>query len=242
MNNKLADFLKHTRLKKLILDGDNYPDELVCKEYIDYGSMDKSTRKREVVEGTLLTGCKVLEKLGVKYWIGQGTLLGFYRDNNFLPNDIDLDINAYTDKEIYRIIKELPFIPLYVTTCGGHYMQFAFLDRESDVIFDINFFYDRDDMLYNRNYFGWFRLPKSQIDNLKPFQFNGNEYPAPDPEWYCRYWYGENWRLPKKYSADWTIDYRKDCKGFVYLGEKNIKYIKYFEQPASENSMTLEKK
>jgi hypothetical protein len=234
MNLKEANIFTPINWKRLILDRGNYPDELVCKEFIDYESVDKSARKREAVEKTLFVGCKILEELGVKYWIGQGTLLGFHRDNDFLPNDIDLDINAYTDKGIYWIIKKLPFEPLYVTSCRGHYMQFAFLDRESDVIFDINFFYDKDDMLYNRNYFGWFRLPKSIIDDLKLFNFNGNEYPAPDPDWYCRYWYGDNWRQPKKYGVDWSIEYRKDCKGFVYTGAKNIKYSQYFKQQTGE--------
>ncbi len=232
MNLTLRNILKPSEWKKRFssLTEAKYPDELLCKEFIEYDAIDKSPRKRDDVERTLRAGCEVLEGLGVKYWLDRGTLLGLYRDNDFLPGDIDIDVSVYSDKDIYRIIQKLPFDVLYVTSNRGYYMQYAFLDRETNVIFDIAFYHDKDGKLFNRNYFGYFWLPSEEINNLRTIRFCGKEYPVPDPDWYCRYWYGENWRQPKTYGKDWTIAYREDCQGFVYKGAQNIKNLKYFKK------------
>lgn len=232
MNLSPKNILKPSAWKKLFssLTEKKYPDELLCKEFIEYDAIDKSPRKREDVEKTLRRGCEALEELGVKYWLGRGSLLGFHRDNNFLPGDIDIDISVYSDKDIYRIIQKLPFDTLFVASNRGRYMQYAFLDRETDVIFDLWFFHDKDGKLYNRNLFGYFWLPSERIDNLETYSFQGKEYPVPNPDWYCRYWYGENWRQPKTYGKDWTIEYRKDCQGFDYRGAQNVTYLNYFKK------------
>lgn len=220
------------KIIKFIKRAKNYfsTDELLCIEYIEYNSIDKNRRRREDLEKTMMKGCAILQEIGVKYWIGRGTLLGLHRDKDFLPNDIDIDIDVYSDREIYKIIRKMPFDALYVTSTIESYMQFAFLDRETNVIFDIWFYHDRDGKLVNRNCFGQFWLPSEKIENLESMSFNGHEYPAPNPDWYCRYWYGENWRLPKKYGKDWTIEYRKDCKGFTYTGLTNVRELLYYKE------------
>jgi hypothetical protein len=212
-------------------------DELLCREYIEYSLIDKSKRPRECLVRTMLKGCLVLEEVGVKYWIGRGSLLGFHRDNDFLPKDIDIDISVYTDKDVYKIIQKMPFDALFVTNCRGRYMQLAFLDNETNVIFDIWFYHDSDIKIYNRNFFGYFWLPKNKIDNLTAFNFEGKDYPVPDPEWFCSFWYGDNWRTPKEYkTSDWTIPYREDCKGFLYYGIKNVKEVLYYPQAINKNN------
>ncbi|OGT07449.1 MAG: hypothetical protein A2103_04230 [Gammaproteobacteria bacterium GWF2_41_13] len=208
-------------------------DELLCREYIEYALIDKSKRPRENLIKTMSKGCGVLEEIGVKYWLGRGTLLGFYRDNDFLPNDIDIDIDVYTDKDIYKIIQKMPFEVLFVTNCRGHYMQLAFFDRETNIIFDIFFYFESGDKWYNRNCFGYFWLPSNQFDKLGIMNFDGRNYPVPlDSEWYCRFWYGEDWKTPKKQSADWTIEYRNNCKGFIFEGVKNVTDLCYYRDDA----------
>ena len=41
--------------------------------------------------------CEFLEKYDIKYWISAGTLLGIYRDNDFLKDDTDIDIEITSD-------------------------------------------------------------------------------------------------------------------------------------------------
>jgi hypothetical protein len=204
-------------------------DQLLCREYIDYELLDKGKRKWEDLVKTMVKGCSVLEQIGVKYWIGRGSLLGFHRDDNFLPSDIDIDIDVYSDRDVYKIIKIMPFDILLVTSNRGQYMQLSFLDSDTNVIFDIWFYHERDGRLYNRNFFGSFWLPSERFNEFESIQFNDREYPVPNPDWYCQYWYGDNWRIPKKYGKDWTIDYRKDCKAFVYTGAKNLRSIQYYK-------------
>lgn len=222
---KLKRFKKVFRVNDF---GNISKDEILCRQYIELRSIDKSGRRREDLVKTLLKGCIVLDEIGVKYWLGSGTLLGFHRDNDFLPNDIDIDISVYTDKDVYKIIRNMPFDILLVNSCRGRYMQLAFFDNETKVIFDIWFFYDHGRKLYNRNYYGYFWLPSNQFKKMTTINFDGRAYPIPDPEWYCRFWYGENWKRPKKYGEDWTVDYRRNCKGFIYKGAKNIKHIDYY--------------
>jgi hypothetical protein len=213
--------------KRLNLNG---PDELLCKEYIEYDSLDKTRRKREDLIQTMVRGCSVLEEIGVKYWLGRGSVLGFHRDNDFLPNDIDIDIDVYSDKDIYSIIHKMPFDVLFVTSSRGRYMQLSLLDRPTGTIFDIWFYHDQDGKLMNRNYFGYFWLPAEKCDQLQMMDLYGRQYPVPDPEWYCNFWYGMNWRIPKAYGKDWSIAYRKDCKGFIYTGIKNVEYLHYYNE------------
>lgn len=227
---RLIRKISNIRYKNISKDiGNISRDDLLCREYIEYEGLNKKERPKESLIKTLSEGCKILEKLDVKYWIGRGSLLGFHRDNDFLPNDIDIDIDIYSDKDVYKIIQAIPYDALFVTNCRGRYMQLAFLDRETEVIFDVWFYYDKGKKLYNRNYFGYFWLPSDLLYKLEKFHFEDQDYPIPPPEWYCSFWYGENWKKPKGYGTDWTVEYRKDCKGFIYKGAKNITDLLYYK-------------
>ncbi len=207
---------------------DNH-DILYSNEYINYGLVDKSPRHRNALSKTMKTGCKVLDELGVKYWLGRGSVLGFHRENGFLPNDIDIDIDLVGDKDIYRIFQKLPFELLLVTICNGRHQQCAFIDPETNVIFDIWMYHGNDSgVMINRNYYGYFWLPEILQDNLATYCLEGRNYIIPNPEWYCDFWYGENWRTPKSYGDDWSIDYRNDCKGFTYTGLTNLVVTNYY--------------
>lgn len=230
--NKAVKYIKSI-IKKIIFkksQDEEITDELFSRDYIDLDSMDNKDFSQQDLEKTMLKGCKVLEELGVKSWVGRGTLLGFYRDNKFLPKDKDIDIDVYTDKEVYKIIKNMPFEEIVLATIhGGRYMQLAFLDKETDVIFDIWFYHEKDKKIINRNYYGHFWLPVEKLEKLTTIVFNGHKYFIPDPDWYCEFWYGKDWKTPKKYSAHWTEDYKKDCKGFIYTGTKHVRGLIYYK-------------
>jgi hypothetical protein len=203
-------------------------DELYCREYMNYELIDKGQRRREDQVKTMLKGCMVLDELGVKYALSRGTALGLGRDNDFLPLDIDIDLDVFGDEDIYKILKAMPFEELFVTHNKGHYQQFAFWDKETTVIFDISFFHQHEARWNNRNYFGYYWLPHELVSNLAAIEVEEYFYPIYNLDWYCEFWYGPNWRTPKKYGQDWSIDYRTDCKGFIYTGEKDIIYEKFF--------------
>ena len=39
----------------------------------------------------------VLDSEGVTFWLSAGTLLGAYRDGDFIPGDDDIDIDSYEE-------------------------------------------------------------------------------------------------------------------------------------------------
>ncbi|MFA6923663.1 MAG: hypothetical protein WC223_05355 [Bacteroidales bacterium] len=216
---------KSSKEKPISLKG-----ELLCREYIEYNKICEEKHTKEMMETTLIKGCDVLKEIGVKYWLGKGTLLGFHRENDFLSTDLDIDVDIYTDKDVYKIIKSMPFDVLFVTSNNNNYMQLAFLDKETNVIFDIYFWYLSNDKIINRCCYGYFWLPFDKIDNLSHITYNGKNYPAPNPDWYCEFWYGENWKTPVKYEKGWHEYYKNECKGLIYTGTKNIRYLKYFNE------------
>jgi hypothetical protein len=223
-----SDFTKVLALKPRI--NTLAVDELYCREYVDYESFDKSKRRREDLVKTMIRGCKVLDDLGVTYCLGRGSVLGLHRDQGFLPTDVDIDIDVFGDEKVYQMLKQMPFDEFFITSNKGHYQQLALVDKETNVIFDIFFYYEKNGQLINRNYFGYFWLPGEIVRNLHRISFEGYDFSVPEMEWYCEFWYGEHWRQPKKYGQDWSIDYRKDCKGLIYTGEKDIVYQSLFKK------------
>lgn len=203
-------------------------DILFSREYYNYDLVSKESRKNEDLERVLLTGLKVLDEIGVNYWVGRGTLLGLHRDNKFLPMDIDLDIDVFSDTFVFDIIKKMPFDVLLSTTFRGKYMQMTFIDNETQILFDIWFYHEDKDRFTHRNYFGTFWIPAENISQLHHIKYNGNDFMIPDPDWYCDFWYGKDWKTPKSYKGHWTESYKNDCKGFIFTGYKNTEAINLY--------------
>lgn len=204
-------------------------DRILVKRYRHSGRLGQENLTHEGLEKTLIKGCDVLEQLGIKYWLSSATLMGLNRDNHFIPNDKDVDIDIWTDKDIYSIVKTLPFDTVVrVVSSNNFYMQFAFFDEETRAIFDLFFFYPEGDRLVNRNDYGVFWYPREKFDILTFIEYNGRKYPSPDPDWYSEFMYGKDWRIPKSYKGHWTEDYIKDCSGFIFTGNENVKQVNYY--------------
>lgn len=202
---------------------------LSFKELIEYAKIDKTPRTSAALLKTMGEACHILDKIGVKYWLSRGTLLGIHRDNSFLPNELDIDIDIFTDDDVYRIIQSFPYDVVVASISDGHYMQLAFLDKDTDVIFDVWFYHPHRQQLINRNFFGYFILPEDQVQTLTSVKFQNRHFTTiQDPGWYCQYWYGENWQTPRTYGSNWQFDYERDCNAFIFTGEKNLIYKKYY--------------
>ena len=121
-----------------------YNIEVQIKYYRQF-NIEKLTDEKNPTK-TLETGCKILEDIGIKYWISQGTLLGFYRDKNFIEGDSDIDIEILdlidADK-FQEIVEKLPFDLIRSASLKDKYMQLAFIDPTNNVIFDIWFLYSK---------------------------------------------------------------------------------------------------
>ena len=183
----------------------------------------------EQVETTLITGCTILQELGVKYWLASGTLLALHRDGQFLPNENEVDIDVCTDVDFYRIFKALPFNDIVrMVTYKNRYMQVALLDPATNAVFDLWFYHPQGARMTCRNDYGCFWYTAAPFDQLGTISYNGKDYPAPDPDWYCEFVYGRDWRTPKSYPGHWTESYIKDCSGFEFTGNEGVEESNYF--------------
>jgi hypothetical protein len=206
---------------------------LITRLYMDYSKVDKSPKSKRDLLITMNRGISVLEKLGISYSLAKGTLLGLHRDGEFTDGENDIDIDIFGDKDIHNIISSMPFDILLINIFKGKYQQLVFIDPETKVLFDIYFFHFNINCYENKHMQGYFKMPMGREKDFSTIQVKGRKYTAFDPEWYCEYWFGENWKSPKTYSATWVDHYKNDCSGFKFKPEKNVKYINLYQNSTS---------
>jgi phosphorylcholine metabolism protein LicD len=139
----------------------------------------------------------MLKTLGVKYYLGFGTTLGFYRDKDFIPNDTDIDINIIgLDKysEIYDLFSQR-FKVIRFVGHEGKPQQLAFQDFGGMVI-DFSFYEQEGDEYITYHEEGRFIDKKEVIGNCNLLQTKYGEFPFPDKiEDYLESHYGD-WKTP----------------------------------------------
>ncbi|MBA7555345.1 hypothetical protein ES705_48005 [subsurface metagenome] len=163
-------------------------------------------------------GCDILNKLGIKYCISFGTLLGIYRDNRLIPHDSDLDIDAMHPVNARKIEKE--FIKNGFKLGGkvvalGVVQKLAFY-TEDEVVFDIEFYQKIGNFVYSfheKNLY-W-KFPVEYYENFDQYIFLDYMVHIPhDPKRWLEYTYGKNWRIPKTSKRDFNEDQFFDKEGY----------------------------
>lgn len=211
----------YRRLIKYGIISQPSPNGLAVRIYDNHQKRKNTVVTKDDLKSTLEKGTEALNRLGLKYALGRGTLLGLYRDNSFTPGDHDIDIDIYSDESIYEIINALPFELMQITTSSGRYQQAVFIDQQNDVLFDIWFYNKTNNNFINKHMQGLFSLPIEKIQLMETVEYKGIKYPCLAPSWYCEYWFGKNWKSPKKYSKTWIEHYEMDCSGFSRNHEQN---------------------
>lgn len=187
--------------------------------YDDYFYFTFSTNKPMPASGNIVMKkcCEALEKLGVHYQVSDGTALGLYRQNGFIPHDNDLDVDILGDNVDIEAIqncfeKELNMTLGRKMSYKGQIQQLTYYS-DDEVIFDMIFWHVEGDRCVVR----YPEAPKCVLkkkyfDNIYWFMFEGKEYPmhAPIEEWLVDR-YGDDWNIPKNSKGDW----REDSNFFV---------------------------
>jgi fukutin len=160
-------------------------------------------------EKTLIKGCQLLEELEFKYWLSSGTLLGFYREGDFIPTDTDIDVGVHLtyNAEIAEKVKAkfADFTLIRTIDHDNKPMQLAYLDNNG-AIFDIYFYYEEGDKLVNHNEEGVMEKPLN-IFELAPYETKYGTFPAPkDIEAYLVMRYGD-WQTPSNKKGLYTNDF-----------------------------------
>lgn len=83
---------------------------------------------------------EALNEAGVKFWLDFGTLLGYYRENDFIKHDLDLDTGAYLkDRNIIRkALEAAGFCLVREFDCfsdGSHEECYRFKNTTIDVFY-----------------------------------------------------------------------------------------------------------
>ncbi len=163
----------------------------------------------------LVEAREILKNLKIDCWLTDGTLLGFYRNSDFIEHDEDLDmgakIEAYNEKLILDFTDQnWKIANIYGRrNCG---LEISFKKRK--IKLDIFFFYTENAKMWHG---AWRKIKdngqtkrnliKYYYDtfSLKSVDFKGEIFNIPDdPEKYLVTKYGKNWRTPIK-KWDWAF-------------------------------------
>lgn len=154
---------------------------------------------QQVALKVLSSAVRALNDGGVSYWLTDGTLLGFYRENGFISHDSDIDlavpINAYSDV-IFKEMESQGFAFVRQLGAVGKGLELTF--QKNAVNVDIFFFYREAGRLFHS---AWLKDLEIRY-YYEPFElkvtvFNGLVVNVPaDTKSYLVQKYGPDWATP----------------------------------------------
>jgi glycerol-3-phosphate cytidylyltransferase len=185
-----------------------------------YAEISTQTRKN-----VFTSAAKILDLMGVKWWLEAGTCLGAIREKNFIGHDPDIDVGVWTDNvrgvadDLIERMRRDNFTVAHEFEYQGELFELSFV--KADVKIDVFFFFERNGLAWhgafgpeNENGTGEYNvfLPHvftlSLFKDLREIDFVGLRVKVPNPpEQYLTERYGPNWQAPDKAYRYWT-----DCR------------------------------
>ena len=162
----------------------------------------------------------ILDKLGIKFFLYQGTCLGAYRDKDFIEYDLDIDLGIMGEEYLPIVKKALEEEGFLINTGAD-----KTITTKRNVIFNILFFVKEGDDLVSYVRTGavvpMWCFP-AKFGDLKEIDFKGEKYLILSPtEEYLEWTYGKDWRTPikgKPAEDYWNIYPKKMAKLFIERG------------------------
>ena len=144
---------------------------------------------------------KILDQLGVVFFLRQGTCLGAIRENGLIPWDDDLDLGSviglhgFNEEQVDLVILE--FKKLGFSTNLEKYQDYLDVTMmKSNIRIDWTCYRIVDDSIIH---FPGLPIPVHLVMKLKEIEFAGGSYLVPNPpEDYLLAKYGPNWKIPKR--------------------------------------------
>lgn len=148
----------------------------------------------------------VFSQRKIRYWLQDGTLLGFYRDNNFIVHDNDIDIGLRWGDFTQTVMKDIIDRGFVFKSSHGRLEESLVINfRKRNIPIDIYFYYYDNDRFYHSAAYGKGR--KYRVDfsykefDVKEIEFFGKKFFVPDdPLYFIETKYGKDWKNPK---PDW---------------------------------------
>ncbi len=161
----------------------------------------------EDIRKGLIEANEILREIGVTAWITDGTLLGYFRENDLIAHDFDADLGCMIEnysEDIVYAFRERGWELAYVWGEIKQGLELTF--RKGQVKIDIFFFYkDSDDRLWHG---AWRKHDKKSLNLIKyyyePFElkevdFLDARFNIPkDTLKYITTKYGPGWKTPQK--------------------------------------------
>jgi len=174
---------------------------------------------KEIALNNLKQLDRIFRENNSEYWLSCGTLLGFYRDGDFIGHDTDTDICLNIDSLNRELITEIINNNFKIEHIFGRYDDgFELTIRKDGVKTDIFLFYKKEKW-YHSVYSDFTNVDSLKHDYVfKPFglketEFLGHKFITPDDiESVIIQQYGFNWKTPDK---NWSW----------YLSPKNIENL-----------------
>lgn len=145
-----------------------------------------------------------VDRIKMKYVATFGTALGLYRDNDFIPNDTDLDIDVVGYEGIEKDLTErLQAELIRRVMWNGKPSQLAYL--KDGIIFDISVNWEHQGLYATFRDDGLWAIDKDEYDNpLKKETKYGSVFFPCNVEKYLEMRYGD-WKTPTNKKADYTL-------------------------------------
>jgi hypothetical protein len=196
-------------MQKLNPNLDIYSKDLVAWERGQAGGRTRPIN-RDVLFKNLLDVHTVLDKYNIKHWLSHGTMLGAYRENNFIEYDDDCDIGLDFSqrKEIKPALKELRKLGFYIPE-GNPTKP---IDKDNTPYYDTVFIRDGEKIegwwfekkgdyyIYDQPRCGNdLKHPAKYYDELQSFVFRGVNFKIPNhiEDWLVMM-YDASWKIPNK--------------------------------------------
>jgi hypothetical protein len=151
--------------------------------------MDRHKAERVIQE--------VKHKLKLAYWVGAGTALGLYRQNDFIPNDTDLDFEIIYFKGIENALTaQLGYKLFRRVTHEGLPHQLCFI--ANGVLVDFYIYHQEGEKWVNYYEHGKLEFPIQMFEGCKYINTRFGSLPfLANTEAYLEYRYGD-WRTPSE--------------------------------------------
>jgi predicted O-linked N-acetylglucosamine transferase (SPINDLY family) len=149
----------------------------------------------------LLSAKEVLDSLSMPFWLTDGTLLGYVRENSLIDHDHDVDLGVF--RENYHPDLVPRFIAAGFTLASKYGsldegLEYTFVRGDSRL--DVFFFYQEVDYMWCSSWLGErrlrYRYPKISFSKI---EFQGKVFNIPsNPSEYLAALYGNFWQDPDK--------------------------------------------
>ncbi len=192
----------------------------------NYNEIPDTAYNQDLAKECLFLVKKILDDRGIPFLLMHGTLLGAYRDGNFIPHDNDLDLGIYEidDERMKSVIPDL--YEAGIKICRFHYgIIYSFIYK--GLICDIDVIQNAKFPFKSRYYRVLTELvPKKLLLEYTSYDFLGTSFFIPKRvEDFLAYEYGKDWRVPRKgrsasISPLWMRPFKFIKRGVFFIFRK----------------------